>query len=83
MKSRTECPKLAELAEGCNHGMSNSYALIRCLGEAVGELGPGQVREHPAVKCIVGHLSYLIGESLGPTSEALEACERWMEGACD
>lgn len=80
-KSKTECPKLAALAEGCNNGMSNSYALIRCLGEAITELNPGEVRDHPAVKCIVGHLSYLIGESLGPTFEALEACKKWREEA--
>ena len=80
MKSRTECPRLAELAEGCNNGMSNSYALIRCLGEAVQELGPGEVRDHPAVKCIVGHLSYLIGESLGPTFKAMESHEKWEKG---
>ena len=81
MKSKTECPRLAELAEGCNAGMSNSYALIRCLGEAVQELGPGHIRDHPAIKCIVGHLSYLIGESLGPTFEALEAYKKWREEA--
>ena len=81
MKSRTECPKLAELAEGCNNGMSNSYALIRCLSEAIVELGPGHIRDHPAIKCIVGHLSYLIGESLGPTFEALEAYKQWREEA--
>jgi hypothetical protein len=64
---------LQELADACVNGACNSGALIRSLGKAIDDLPHGQVRTSPEVKVIVGHISFLIGESLGPTPEALQA----------
>lgn len=75
----SKCPKLAELADACNTGACNSYALIKHLGERVAELQFGEVRGHPAIKIILGQLSYLAGESLGPTYEAHDAYEKWLK----
>ena len=77
MSGKEQCPKLAELAEACMTGACNSYALIRHLGESVNELQFGEVRGHPAIKVVLGQISYLCGESLGPSSEAIQAWEEW------
>lgn len=70
-------PLLTELADACNAGACNTGALIRAFGKAAEEITHGQAREIPAVKVILGHLSYLVGESIGPSSEALQAYEQW------
>lgn len=78
--------KLNKLAAGCNAGAVNVSALLLDLGEAVkeyqqthGSRGPAFIRNEPALKCIIGHISYLIGESAGPTESALEAFHESMK----
>ena len=68
---------LIELADACNSGASNMGGLLRSLSKAIDPLPFGTVRDNPAIKCILGHLSYLCQESLGPTSEALNAYDAW------
>ena len=70
-------PKLKELADACNQGACNTYALACALRDAVGELKVGEVKDHPAFKVILGQLSYLCAESAGPTTEAIADYERW------
>jgi hypothetical protein len=72
-------PHLVALADHCLNGACNSYALIRALGHGVEELTANEVKGHPAIKVILGQLSFLVGESLGPTSEALQAYNVWRK----
>lgn len=82
LKPKSACPKLASLAEACHNGACNSYALARSLAEALAELGPGPATtEHPAYKIVLGQLSYLAGESCGPSPQALEEYEAWAKPA--
>ena len=68
---------LIALADACNHGACNLGGLIRSFSKAIDCLPFGYTRTNPAVKCILGHLSYLTGESLGPSAEALNAYDAW------
>lgn len=77
MKNPSECQKLTELSDACLNGACNMGAIIRSFGRVIDELRSDEVKHHPAVKIILGQLSFLCGESLGPTSEALQAFESW------
>lgn len=69
---------LEELADGCLAGACNSYAIVQDLASALREC-PGTSGVHTAAyKVVLGHLSFLAGESLGPSKEALDA---YREGA--
>ena len=68
MKSR-----LRELADACYNGACNPHGLINSLPDAIKEIPAGQCKESVELKVIVGHLSFLLGESLGPTEQALAA----------
>ena len=65
--------KLRNLADACANGACNVGGLLRSLSEAAAEIPHGQARDSVELKIIIGQISYLIGESLGPTSEALDA----------
>ena len=67
--------KLKELAHACNSGACNVRGLLRSLGECIGEL-QGQPSDSVELKIIIGQVSYLIGESLGPSTDALEKYEQ-------
>ena len=71
------CPKLADLADHCNTGAGNVFALLKRLGERFRDLQSTEVREHPAIAVIIGQISYLLGESPGPTCVALENYGVW------
>lgn len=73
----SKCPKLADLAKHCDIGACNPYPLIKCFGESMSELNSHEVREHPAVKIVLGQLSFLCGESLGPSMKAMEEYAKW------
>jgi hypothetical protein len=75
----SKAPKLKELAAHCENGACNMYTLIHALDEAVSELRTEEIRDHPAVKMILGQLTYLCGETLGPTSEAIIAYNDWRD----
>lgn len=79
LKPADQCPKLQALAHACNSGACNPAGLINSLPEAVREISPFEVKTHPAVKCIIGQISYLLGQSTGPTVEALEECQAWLK----
>ena len=76
--------KLHDLAHHCNNGACNVQGLLRglalalfpdtqALGSIHQECADGKAKDSVALKIILGQLSFLIGESLGPTSEALDA----------
>jgi hypothetical protein len=69
--------KLVELADGCNNGACNVGGLLRSFSKAIDEMGDLPLREHPALPIILGQLSYLIGESAGPTEFALNNYTDW------
>jgi len=67
--------KLKELASACHNGACNPSGIIRVLGEAIRGEPPGRLSENVELKIIIGQLSYLLGESAGPTAETIEAYE--------
>jgi hypothetical protein len=71
--------KLNELAEACNNGACNQYALVQSLAEALKESGMSGVKT-AAYKCVLGQLSFLAGESGGPSTEAVLAFEEERNG---
>ena len=73
----TQAPKLAELAAACNAGACNFGALSRAFGACIDELPHSQASRHPAIKIILGQLTYLADEALGPSFEALDDYQAW------
>ncbi len=74
---------LRELAEACNNGACNTYALIIAFGQAIKEgwesdMLPRQAKDSVEIKVILGQLSYLVGESCGPSFDALEKFNETM-----
>lgn len=77
IKPASACSQLTELAFGCMSGACNPSGIIRSLAKAIDELDVSQISSHPAIKVILGQLSYLSNESLGPTPEAIEEYDQW------
>ncbi len=67
--------KLRELAEACHNGACNPHGIINALPDAMKEIPFGRARESVELKIILGQLSFLVGESLGPSMEALQEFE--------
>lgn len=76
MKQASEMPGLTSLADACLHGACNVSGIAISFGECIAEAGPEKT-SHPAVKIVVGQLSFLLGESLGPREETIEAFRVW------
>ena len=70
---------LSELADACFHGACNPHGIFNSLPEAIKEIPPGQRRDSAELKIILGQLSFLLGESLGPTEQALNAYRELKE----
>jgi len=79
MKHPSKTPKLAELARHCDQGACNVGALLKALSEAVAELEPFEAQHHPAIKIILAQLSFLCGESSGPSVRACQEYVDWRE----
>ncbi len=73
-------PALTKLADACFTGACNPAGIALSLGESITEVPATERRTHPALKIVVGQLSWLLGESLGPTTEAIAAYHRWQRG---
>lgn len=73
--------ELHRLAEACFNGACNPHGIIRSLGEAIHEIPTGRARDSVELKIIVGQLSFLLGESLGPSEEACANFRETLEGA--
>jgi len=74
----SKAPQLLKLAEACQTGACNVYALLRALGAATEEVSAVEASSHPAIKVCLGQLSFLCGESFGPTVEACHNYEAWV-----
>jgi hypothetical protein len=79
--TKQQAPQLANLAEACNHGACNVRAIARSLSDCMNEVPFGEERCHPAIAIVIGQISYLCGESTGPTEQALAAYNEWTGGA--
>lgn len=79
MTPKQECPRLADLAQHAMNGACNPYALIHALADALVEINPHEVKEHPAVRIVVGQISYLLGETLGPSDTAIKEYQQWTQ----
>jgi len=62
-------PGLHSLAQACWQGACNPHGIIRSLAANIGEIPPGQCGDSLDLKIILGQLSFLVGESLGPREE--------------
>jgi hypothetical protein len=78
---KDQAPGLHDLALACYKGACNPVGIIHSLGDCVSEVPAEQGRSHPALKMIVGQLSFLLGESAGPTTEAMDAYAKWTGDA--
>ncbi len=76
-KTPEQAPKLDQLSRACFNGACNLIALVGDFETALTELTGDERLKHPAVKIIVGQFSFLCGESLGPTEEALAEYREW------
>jgi hypothetical protein len=65
-------PDLNRLARACYNGACNIRGLVRSLNESLGEIPPGREKESVDLKIILGQLSFLAGDNLGPSEMALE-----------
>ena len=72
--------RLKELADACHNGACNPHGIITSLPEAIREIPLGRCRDSVDLKIILGQLSYLLGESLGPTEQALAAYRELKNG---
>ena len=80
LKPANECPKLEALAAACNNGACNPSGIIISLAEAIREIRPEQIADHPAVTCIIGQLAFLTHVCGGPPFRALTEVEAWQKG---
>ena len=72
--------RLRELADACYHGACNPHGIINSLPEAIREIPPGCCKDSVELKIIVGQISYLLGESLGPTEQAIASYRDLTKG---
>ncbi len=63
--------RLNRLAEACWNGACNPRGILRSLAEAVAE--DGDLVRTAAYRIVLGQLSSLAGESLGPSDDAVRA----------
>lgn len=63
---------LVELAEHCDMGACNPIAILLSLGKALENEKPASIKDNLDVKIIIGHVSYLLGESAGPNPDTLQ-----------
>ncbi len=67
---------LRKLAEGCHNGACNWVGLLNSLAEAVRGQDLRTSENKLYVKYAIGHISHLLGESLGPSEETVREMSR-------
>ena len=68
-----EPQSLRLLAVACHNGACNPVGLLNSLADALKETPCDQWRGSLDLKYIIGHVSFLLGESLGPSEETVRA----------
>jgi hypothetical protein len=76
-------PELHKLAVHCHNGACNLRAIVRELSAVLVEVPAGKETQCVDLKIVVGHCSFLVGESLGPTAGTLERFEKRLKGGGD
>jgi hypothetical protein len=71
--------QLHDLARACHNGACNPRAVLVSLGDAIREAGLVNIKDNLDVKYVVGHVSFLLGESLGPSQQVVEEFSRKLE----
>lgn len=69
---------LIKLADACDNGACNPCGLAISLGRAL-DKGGRRLVDHQAFKIVLGQLSFLVGESVGPSGAAQHAWETWKD----
>lgn len=64
---------LTQLAQVCHNGACNPLAIINSLASGIQGMRQDEVRKSVQVKYIIGQLSFLLGESIGPSEATFEA----------
>lgn len=64
---------IQQLAAGCNAGACNPHGIINSLAKAMSDVPFGRAAESVELKIVIGQLSYLLGESVGPSAETQSA----------
>lgn len=66
---------LHDLASLCWGGACNVLAIAQRFAQATNGLSQPDVRDHPATPIVLGQLSFLVGEGIGPSPQAIA---RWL-----
>ena len=73
-------PELHKLAMACWQGACNVRAIVRELSAVLDEIPGGQCRDSLDLKIVIGQLSYLLGESLGPDERTVKRFQEQFKG---
>ena len=73
-------PELHKLALACWDGACNVRGIVRELAAVINEIPGGQYRDSVDLKIIVGQLSFLVGETLGPSERAIADFRKEVDG---
>jgi len=71
-----------ELAEACYNGACNPHGIINSRPEAIKEIPPGHCKDSVELKITLGQLSFLVGESFGPSEKVLAAYHDLVSCSC-
>lgn len=78
-----ECPQLTALADACVNGACNVGAILISLADAILEVPFLERSRHVAIKYVLGHCSYLMGQALGPSAEVVAEYTEWRQTGKD
>ena len=68
---------IIKLADACWNGACNVSGLLISLGTACREIDTHEMSKHPAIRCIVGHINFLLGRGIGPEQQDVDAYIAW------
>lgn len=71
--------KLIELAQACDNGACNPLGIINTMAPAIEGMSQDEARSSVHLKIVLGQLSFLLGESLGPSFETLDNYRAWQK----
>ena len=77
---KSPAPELHKLALACWDGACNVRGIVRELAGVINEIPAGQCRDSVDLKIIVGQLSFLVGETLGPSERAIADFRKAVDG---
>lgn len=67
--------KLNTLLHHCNEGAGNLRALIPALADAIVGMDTEELKKNVAVKYIMGHFMFLLGEAAGPSQSVYDEAQ--------